>query len=965
MAAQGSPVSSSPDDSEGDNEIETQSTTQWQQQQPPLAQSSPSASSQTPRLPAPLQKRRRVTRACDECRRKKIKCCGKQPCTHCTVYSYDCTYDQPSNRRRNPAPQYIEALETRLQRAESLLRTVLPTVDLNDPNIDVAIQQRRQAVGVQEMQQQPPPAPPQGPPPTSAPHAGLHVPATDDPDAKLRSMIETTGQLDLDERGHWDFHGGSSGAIFLKRMREQFGSLLGTEPTMPFLPRPPRPAAITPFLDSPKSISVESPMDSGLPNTIDLPSRDQARTLCTNALNCACSLLRFVHQPTFYEVFDRIYDVSPDNYGDEENRFLPLLYVVLALGCMFTTEPGEEDEPVHAIYKNSIEQGLKYFRAARQMMDITDCREITSLQAVLFMIMFLQSSANLSTCYSYIGIALRSALRMGLHRNLPGNFSPIERETRKRVFYIIRKMDTYVSALLGFPQMLDNDDIDQELPLEVDDEYITKDAVLPMPPGRISIYAAANAHTRLMVILSKVIKDIYPIKGLEQSLHGGNKASYVISHAKITDIEQELAEWLDKLPMALRPGDEGTPESFLRVQQLLRLAYAHVQMMLYRPFLHYVSHKTSVGRIPDDRSYACAAACVSVARNIVHITAEMKRRGLLIGAYWFTMYTTFFSILSLLYFVLENPDGAGSAEMLQDANAGKDALEGLAKRSMAADRCAIALRGLFEQLPDRLKNSHTTPTITKKKRSAPSSSVSLGARPKRSSPDLKTEPGFGPPMRATTFPVNPSSLRHTSVPRVSLDGTRFHPSNSSDPGLRSSFHELMSPSTDMSACGTPDSSSSNSFSQPQSQFGMPQTFSGSNNGLPDLTAMMFPSSDPFAYPNQPMMEFDSAKHDGMNVMDGAQRSNPVYVSHGPAGPVVYDDLEGQLFGPLPPYLMQGQQNYETPMDTSNTMMGGMNPNDMSGMMGAGVPPNGGDMNFGGIFSGEGDEWSMLQDPRYR
>lgn len=38
--------------------------------------------------PQPTQKRRRVTRACDECRRKKIKCDGKQPCTHCTVYSY-------------------------------------------------------------------------------------------------------------------------------------------------------------------------------------------------------------------------------------------------------------------------------------------------------------------------------------------------------------------------------------------------------------------------------------------------------------------------------------------------------------------------------------------------------------------------------------------------------------------------------------------------------------------------------------------------------------------------------------------------------------------------------------------------------------------------------------------------------------------------------------------------------------
>ncbi|KAH0830873.1 hypothetical protein FOPE_02163 [Fonsecaea pedrosoi] len=52
----------------------------------PTAESPPSESGTKPTVP--MQKRRRVTRACDECRRKKIKCDGKQPCTHCTVYSY-------------------------------------------------------------------------------------------------------------------------------------------------------------------------------------------------------------------------------------------------------------------------------------------------------------------------------------------------------------------------------------------------------------------------------------------------------------------------------------------------------------------------------------------------------------------------------------------------------------------------------------------------------------------------------------------------------------------------------------------------------------------------------------------------------------------------------------------------------------------------------------------------------------
>jgi hypothetical protein len=55
-------------------------------------------------------------------------------------------------------------------------------------------------------------------------------------------------------------------------------------------------------------------------------------------------------------------------------------------------------------------------------------------------------------------------------------------------------------------------------------------------------------------------------------------------------------------------------------------------------------------------------------------------------------YTTFFSIISLVYFVLENLDKAGSEEILADVNDGKAALNGLAMRSQAADRCSTALK---------------------------------------------------------------------------------------------------------------------------------------------------------------------------------------------------------------------------------------------------------------------------------
>ena len=120
------------------------------------------------------------------------------------------------------------------------------------------------------------------------------------------------------------------------------------------------------------------------------------------------------------------------------------------------------------------------------------------------------------------------------------------------------------------------------------------------------------------------------------------------------------------------------------------MAYAYIEMFLYRPFLHYISCDVQNKNV-DKRSYACAAACVSVARNIVHLSADMKKKGLLVGSYWFYMYTTFFAVISLVFYVLENDNSPSLLEVLRDAHEGRDTLAGLAKRSLAARKCTSAL----------------------------------------------------------------------------------------------------------------------------------------------------------------------------------------------------------------------------------------------------------------------------------
>jgi hypothetical protein len=86
MVVPSSPSHSSAGDEDDSNAVELQSSDHGETSNSPTEEA-PAGTLQS-KSAHPMQKRRRVTRACDECRRKKIKCDGKQPCTHCSVYSY-------------------------------------------------------------------------------------------------------------------------------------------------------------------------------------------------------------------------------------------------------------------------------------------------------------------------------------------------------------------------------------------------------------------------------------------------------------------------------------------------------------------------------------------------------------------------------------------------------------------------------------------------------------------------------------------------------------------------------------------------------------------------------------------------------------------------------------------------------------------------------------------------------------
>ncbi|KAH3663688.1 hypothetical protein OGAPHI_005089 [Ogataea philodendri] len=704
------------------------------------------------------QKKRRVVRACDRCRKLKIKCSGDLPCIHCTVYSYECTYDQPSRTKKKTQPgsgaspsshgsanhgsgpssqlpisnpEMMARLTDRLKLYDDILHRLLPDIKLTDLN--------------------------------------------DNP-RPINPMKLVTAMNKLREKSCDESKDSS------KTIAEEYSALPDVPvPSLPTVskspsvsttmkPRDHSPADTLHFHSPHGASNVHPGIDGSYESSmgkeikIILPSREVALRLITQTWENACVLFRFYHRPAFIEDLNELYDTEPSQYTNKQQRFLPLVYSVMACGALFLKSDekttGSKNGEQHTENEVFEDEGYRYFIAARKLIDITDTRDTYGIQTIVMLIIFLQCSARLSTCYAYIGIALRAALREGLHRKLDYPFNPIELEIRKRLFWTIYKMDIYVNTMLGLPRTISEDDFDQDMPIELDDENITVDGYRFEKQGdRLSSSGIANAHTTLIFIMKKIVTKLYPIK--PRKVENGLRPE-LMTHDIVYQLEIDLQDWMNSLPLELKPGVEPSSQ-YLKANRLLHISYLHVKIILYRPFIHYISSdQSSRPRTSNDlKCIEKAKNCINVARIVVKLAEDMINKNMLSGSYWFSIYTIFFSVACLVYYVHFAPpitsSGAFDPEYMaikKDAESGKRVLDILKDSSMAAKRTYNILNALFEELNRKTANAiinHETP-----------STQFVTPQVGKSQFEQRDHPGAEP----MAIPLPPSHLRHEYAPQA-------------------------------------------------------------------------------------------------------------------------------------------------------------------------------------------------------
>ena len=201
---------------------------------------------------------------------------------------------------------------------------------------------------------------------------------------------------------------------------------------------------------------------------------------------------------------------------------------------------------------------MRHFIAARRMVDVTNCRTLVSLQALISMILFLMSTARLATAHTYVGVAVASAVRLGLHskKSANENFDDLERDLRKRIFWTIVKLDIYSGSVLGLPALINLQEIDQTRPIEASNHTLSYSPGAPSKPTREATrLAASGKHLEMLLIIAEAIRMLYPVKLTKPNDEGGRR-TFFVSNTKIVKVEQQIKEWRESLSDLLRDEDD-------------------------------------------------------------------------------------------------------------------------------------------------------------------------------------------------------------------------------------------------------------------------------------------------------------------------------------------------------------------------------------------------------------------------
>lgn len=266
---------------------------------------------------------------------------------------------------------------------------------------------------------------------------------------------------------------------------------------------------------------------------------------------------------------------------------------------------GASEQP-RAKLRSSVSHHTFFQAAIRDLGSVMRESDIDCIQCLLLLCIFGSNEPQLVNLWHTVGIALRLAIGIDLHRQEKvANKSLLEAEMCSRLFWSVYTMDRSISMAMGRPLGIQDSDITMGLPLSITDDNLTNSdpaSILSITPN------TKDMSTFLHVIsLRRINADIYKV------LHSAGDG--IIEGENLETIRRQhyarLNDWLLSAPRYLAPA------SMYQMTEWFQIAYHQAILNLYRP-----SHASPVATI--DAIRLCADSSISLITCYCALYAKNK-----------------------------------------------------------------------------------------------------------------------------------------------------------------------------------------------------------------------------------------------------------------------------------------------------------------------------------------------------
>ncbi|OOF96769.1 hypothetical protein ASPCADRAFT_167898 [Aspergillus carbonarius ITEM 5010] len=522
----------------------------------------------------------RKTFACDECKRRKIRCSGNDNCNNCRRDAKPCRYSSPSQR--------LSTLQRRLHESERLRADMerawsvyLPAVDLQDALQTVRLQNN----SIPAIQQQ-------------GQHRQKHLSdvthATEQPPA---NFVEPNNAEDYEFDESQDFDNSTDGMGFLTVDPHKAG-YTGPQSgiaALKFLQSLPLYLPLTSF--SPSS-SLDDDDEGASAGAIQQRRQDVLRYLD--------DYFAFYH-PAYPILHEGTFRARVSGaLAKPRDGSWPILYnIVLAIGAFVGDSQGTKVD-------------IPFYKEARKhlSMDVLEKGSLSYVQGIVLMANYMQKRNKPNAAFILIGIGWSMALAIGLHREfgMPST-SPFTMEIRRRVWWTLFVFVSGVQLTLGRPAV-SLVGVNVRLPANVDDHDLAVDMdELPACGTGPTITSCLIAQVNLAKIANVVQVELL--------------THHLPTHQKAADLEQRIHTWYHQLPPHFGFSVSLEPRFDIPRRVLLWRSF-HLRIVVNRPFLF----QSIAAKSELDTSAGPVATCLTAADECVASicsfleSTDNRRRGL-------------------------------------------------------------------------------------------------------------------------------------------------------------------------------------------------------------------------------------------------------------------------------------------------------------------------------------------------